>query len=288
MVNELAVFQERIRRKFLDGEWWFSVVDTVGVLSEAASPRTYWAQLKAKLGTEGAGETLQTLKQLKMQAPDGKMRTTDAANTETILRIIQSIPSKHAEPFKRWLAKVGTERLKEDAGELTASEKRLAGIYRRQGYVDAWIEGRLRNIRGRNATTDEWGNRGAKKGREYAALTDTLSLGKFDITTAEHKAVKGLGSRDNLQDSETEMELAIDTLGNAAARRAHITRDSQGFEQLNRDCSDAGKFAGDARRQYEETFGEKVVSPENYKQLRQERRRELQPGLFDEPEDPER
>lgn len=284
MADELAVFQDRIRKVWHEGQWWFSVVDVVGVLSESTNPRVYWSKLKGRLSSEGADQSLTNCQQLKFLATDGKHYKSDAANTQTILRIVQSIPSKHAEPFKQWLAKVGTERLQEEA-EFTASERRLASIYRRQGYVDSWIQDRLRNIRGRNATTEEWGSRGAKKGKEYAALTDTLSLGKFDLTTREHRQVKGLAARDNLQDSETEMELAIDTLGNAAARRAHQIRDSQGFNQLQKDCQDAGKIAGDARRQYEETFHEKVVSPINYKQLQQERQKELQPGLFDQPED---
>jgi hypothetical protein len=228
--------------------------------------------LKKRLTDEGAAQSLTDCLQLKMQSRDRKHYKTDAANTETILRIIQSIPSPKAEPFKRWLARVGTERLHEDAGALTPAERRLASNYRRQGYVDSWINDRLRAIRDRNGVTGEWGLRGAKKGREYAALTDTLSVGAFDITTAEHRQIKGLSARDNLQDSETSMELAITGLADAAARRLHQTRDSQGFNKLQADCQDAGKIVGDARRQFEEVAGEKVVSPINYKQLQQERR----------------
>jgi DNA-damage-inducible protein D len=205
MADELAVFQDRIRRIWHQDEWWFSVTDVVGVLTDSPNPRNYWAVLKRRLVDEGASQLITDCHQLKMPSADGKHYKTDAGNTETILRIIQSIPSPRAEPFKRWLARVGTERLQEVA-KLTLAEKRLRARYRQLGYTDRWIDRRLEAIRHRNAVTSEWGLRGAKKGREYAVLTDTLSVGAFDITTAEHRQIKGLSRRDNLQDSQTGME----------------------------------------------------------------------------------
>jgi DNA-damage-inducible protein D len=176
-----------------ENEWWFSVVDVVAVLTDSANPRNYWAVLKFRLRDEGANQSITDCKQLKFPSRDGKHYKSDAANTETILRIVQSIPSPKAEPFKQWLAQVGTERLQEEA-ELTPAEKRLRGNYRRLGYPEAWINSRLESIRTRNAVTGEWGVRGAKQGRQFAVLTDTLSKRSLDITTAEHRQIKGLSS----------------------------------------------------------------------------------------------
>ncbi|HLY31798.1 MAG TPA: hypothetical protein VKQ36_12285, partial [Ktedonobacterales bacterium] len=190
-----------------------------------------------------------------------------------------------AEPFKRWLARVGTERIQEEA-EPTLAEERLMRLYRRQGYTDPWIRQRMQSIRYRNGVTAEWGARGAETGQDFALLTDTISVGKFGITTGEHKEIKGLEPGDNLENSETIMELAITALADATAITLHQARDSQGFDRLQVDCQDAGRVAGDARRQVESLTGEPVVSPVNYKQLRRERQRELQPPLFPDEDDP--
>jgi hypothetical protein len=283
MANELAVFRDRIRKVWHEDEWWFSVVDVVEVLTDSATPRRYWAELKRKLQGEGS-EVFAHIEQLKMKAADGKLRTTDAATTQIVLRIIQSIPSPKAEPFKQWLATVGTERLQEEA-EPSLAEQRLIQTYRKKGYTDAWISQRLKTIYTRNEVTLEWMERGASKDRQIAALTDTLSVDSLGLTTGEHKALKGLKSRDNLRDSETIMELAITGLAEATAVTLHQKRDTQGFPALQHDCHDAGKVARDARLQVEAMTGEPVVSSTNYKQLQQERQRELQPELFDQPED---
>ncbi len=216
MADELAVFQDRIRKVWNKGEWWFSVVDVVEVLTDSPKPRQYWSNLKRRMHDEGFTQLSSEWLQLRMPSSDGKHYKTDAANTETLLRIIQSIPSPKAEPFKRWLARVGTERIQEEA-ELTPAEKRLRARYRQLGYTDAWINRRLETIRTRDTITDEWHDRGAKPGRQYAVLTDTLSNGAFDITTAEHRQIKGLTRRDNLQDSQTILELAITGLAEATA-----------------------------------------------------------------------
>jgi DNA-damage-inducible protein D len=284
MANELAVFQDRIRRIWHQGEWWFSVVDVVGVLTDSPSPRQYWGMLKKRLADEGATQSLTNCLQLKMQSSDGKLYKTDAATTETMLRLIQSIPSPKAEPFKRWLAQVGTERLQEDT-EPSLAEQRLIQIYRRKGYNDTWISQRLKTIYTRNEVTSEWTDRGATKDRQIAALTDTLSVDSLGLTTREHKELKGLKPRDNLRDSETIMELAITGLAEAAAVTLHQEHDSQGFPALQQDCHQAGRLAGNARREFEAETGKPVVSSVNYKQLQKERQHELQPGLFDQSED---
>jgi DNA-damage-inducible protein D len=284
MANELAVFQDRIRKVWHEGEWWFSVVDVVEILTDSPSPRQYWGMLKKRLADEGADQPLTNCLQLKMRAADGKMRTTDAATTETLLRIIQSIPSPKAEPFKAWLAAVGTERIQEEVAP-TLSELRLMNNYRRLGYTDKWITARMEKLRSRSAIVFEWGARGAVEGRQFAQLTDTLSKGTFDITTREHRQVKGLSGKHNLQDSMTPVELALSTLAEVTATELHRQRESEGFNKLQADCQDGGKIAGDARRHFEEVSSKPVVSSVNYKQLQRERQRELQPGLFDQPED---
>jgi prophage antirepressor-like protein len=284
----IAVIEEQtdkfIRRTMIDDVWYFSVIDVIAALTYEPTPRVYWDVLKTRLKNEGADQVFSHCKRLKMRSADGKMRTTDAANTETLLRIIQSIPSPKAEPFKQWLARVGTERLQEEI-EPSLAEQRLMQTYRRKGYSDAWISQRLKTIYTRNEVTMEWAERGATKDRQIAALTDTLSVGGLGITTREHKALKGLKARDNLRDSQTIMELAITGLAEATAVTLHQERDTRGFPSLQDDCQEAGKIAGDARRQVEQATGKPVVSSTNYKQLQQERQRELQPGLFDQPED---
>jgi hypothetical protein len=281
MADELAIYQERVRKTYLDGQWWFSVVDVVGVLTGSANPRFYWGKLKERLASiEGASETLTKCQQLKMKAADGKMRTTDAADTQTLLRIIQSIPSPKAEPFKRWLAQVGVERLQEEA-EPSLAEERLIKLYRKKGYSESWIKQRMQSIVHRNAVTAEWLARGATEDGQVAALTDTLSVESLGVTTREHKDLKGLKPKDNLRDSETVMELAITGLAEATAVTLHQKHDTQGFNALQVDCHEAGKVAGEARLLVEKVTGEPVVSPINYKQLRQERQKELQPPLIE-------
>jgi DNA-damage-inducible protein D len=285
----LAIFddeqaEQTIRRVWYDGRWFFSVVDVVGVLTDSPNPRNYWSMLKRRMAYEGASETYMACVQLKMEAPDGKQRLTDAADAETILRLIQSIPSPKAEPFKRWLARVGTERLHEMEDPALAAD-RLRKEYERMGYSTEWIRARLKNVVVRDDLTIEWQERGATEGREFALLTDTLSTGTFDLTTAEHKAVKSLKPRHNLRDSMTTLELVLTSLAEATATAIHQAHDSQGFGELRRDAHEAGNIAGSARRDIEAATGEPVVSPTNYQQLRTERQRELQPPLFGAPTD---
>lgn len=275
-------FDSAIRRTMHDGRMFFSVIDVVGVLTDSANPRNYWSMLKIRLSEEGAQETYTKCVRLKMRATDDKMRETDCADRETLLRIVQSVPSPKAEPFKQWLARVGIERLAEMEDPARAVE-RMRKEYRRLGYSDAWIDERLKNIATRNALTDEWRERDAEEGRDFARLTDTLSRGTFDLTTGEHCQIKHLGTRTNLRDSMTPMELVLTSLAEVTATELHQTRESRGYDDLRDDVQDAGKVAGNARREVEAITGRPVVSPLNYKALRQERQRELQPSLLDNP-----
>lgn len=267
--------EQRIRRVLHDGRWYFSVIDVVGLLVGDNRPRKYWSDLKARLAAEGS-EVSERIGQLRMQAADGKQRLTDAADTETMLRIIQSIPSPRAEPFKAWMARVGRERLEELEHPALAVD-RLRQMYRRRGYPDEWIDQRLQGIIVRDDLTQEWRERGADEGREFAILTDILHRGTFDLSTDDHKAVKSLKKRDNLRDSMTSLELALTMLSEAAATTIHQARDSQGFTELQRDTHEAGEVGGAARRDIEARAGQPAISAENYKSLTA---RAQQPQLF--------
>jgi DNA-damage-inducible protein D len=265
----VAFFEgQPIRREWLDDRFYFSVIDMIGVLTQAAEPRTYWAQLKSKLAAEGADQTLQALKQLRMEAADGKQRLTDCADAQTMLRIVQSVPSPKAEPIKHWLATVGMERLEEMENPGLAID-RARQYYLSRGYSQEWIAQRLRSIVTRDDITDEWRERGAQEGREFALLTDTLHKGTFDITTAQHKDVKALKKRDNLRDSMSIVELALTSLAEATATELHRERDSLGFSQLQGDARRAGDIAGETRQKIEAELGRPVVTSENYKALTQ-------------------
>jgi DNA-damage-inducible protein D len=268
----------QIRKVWHDGHWFFSVIDVIGALTGSERPRKYWNDLKTRLAQEGS-EVSAKIGQLKMPAPDGKQRLTDCADTETLLRVIQSIPSPRVEPLKQWLARVGTERIAELENPALAAD-RLRREYQRLGYSSEWIKARLENIVARTELTTEWAERGAEEGREFALLTDVLSRGTFELTTAQHKAVKRLRSNANLRDSMTPLELALATLAEVTSTAIHQAHDSQGFVELQRDAHEAGEVGGAARRDIEARLQRPVVSPENYKMLRQGRQRELQPPLL--------
>lgn len=266
----------QIRKGWHDGRWFFSVVDAVGLLTASPTPRVYWGVLKHRLEDEGASEVFTNCKQLKLTAADGKQRLTDCADQETLLRIVQSIPSPKAEPFKRWLARVGSERIEEiESPERMAD--RLRQQYRRAGYSTEWINARLRNILTRDELTDEWRERGVHEGSQFAKLTDIQHQGWSGITTAEHKAFKQLPKRANLRDNETTLELALETLTEATATALHQEHDSQGMPALADDARRAGRVGGAARRDVEAALGRPVVSAENAKSLTA---RAIQPDLF--------
>ena len=263
-VNKLAIFQgKRIRKILYKNEWWFSIIDIIEVLTEASIPRRYWTDLKKKLTEEESfAQLYEKIVQLKLKAQDGKMRDTDCANTETIFRIIQSIPSPKAEPFKKWLARVGYERIQEIEDPELAT-KRTRALYKAKGYSDDWIEKRMRGIAIREELTDEWKNRGVKEQKEYSILTAEISKATFGMTPSEYKKYKDL-KRENLRDHMTDLELIFSMLGERATTEITQTKDSQGFNELKIDSHEGGKIAGNARKELEAKTGKKVTSQENY------------------------
>ena len=261
--DALVVFQgNKIRRTWHNNMWYFSVVDVIAVLTNSTNPRNYWNMLK-KRESEASNIELYTLcVQLKQQSSDGKYYTTDCANTESMFRIIQSIPSKKAEPFKRWLAKVGYERIQEiEDPEL--AQKRMLEIYKQKGYSDAWIEKRLRGIAIRDELTNEWDKRGIKKQKEYSILRAEIAKATFDVTPGEHKILKGL-KRENLRDNMTGIELIFSMLGEASTTEIAKSKDAEGFIQNKDSAKKGGAIAGSARKKLELETGKKVVSNENY------------------------
>ena len=237
---------ERVRRVWHNGRWFFSIIDVVGLLTDSAQPNRYWADMKQRVSDEGFRQLFAKCERLKMEASDGKQRLTEAADTETLLRLVQSIPSPKAEPFKQWLARVGAQRLEElDNPRVAADSLRL--LYRKRGYTDEWIEQRLQGIVVRDELTTEWRERGADEEREFAILTGILHSGTFDISMDEHRQVKLLKRRDNLRDNMTSLELALTMLSEATSTAMHQARDSQGLMELQRDAGEAGAIAGAAR-----------------------------------------
>lgn len=261
--NHLALFKgKNIRRIIFNNEWYFSVIDIVEVLTGTERPRKYWSDLKGKLNDEGYSQLSEKIGQLKMPAPDGKMRETDCADTETIFRIIQSIPSPKAEPFKRWLAKVGFERVQEVEDPELAT-KRTKMLYKLKGYSDDWIEKRMRGIVVREELTDEWKKREIKEKKEFEILTAEISSATFGMTPSAYKEHKGL-KRENLRDHMNDLELIFSMLGEASATKITRDRDAKGFVENKIAAHIGGKIAGDARRQLEIESGGEVISEENY------------------------
>jgi hypothetical protein len=266
--NHLVVFQEKaIRRTWHNEEWWFSVIDVVGILSETAIPKRYWSDLKRKMAKEaGSEQPYEKIVRLKLVAPDGKQRDTDCANTETLFRIIQSIPSPKAEPFKRWLAQVGYERVKEIENPELASA-RARELYQAKGYPQAWIEKRLRSITVRGELTDEWKQRGVMEGREYSILTAEIARATFGVTPDAHSRLKGLDkvkTGNNLRDHMTDLELIFTMLGEAGTTEIARRKDAQGFVDNRKAAKEGGAIAGNARKALEAKSGRRVVSAENY------------------------
>lgn len=278
-MKDVKLFQSaQIRSIWNDeaGEWFFSVVDVVGALTDSADKSAYWRKLKQRMKAEG-NETVTNCHRLKLLAEDGKMRLTDTANTEGILRIIQSIPSPKAEPFKQWLAQLGSERIAEIENPELA-QTRMREIYRAKGYSDEWIARRERGIAVRDTLTDEWKKRGIKEGKEYAILTAEISKAAFGITPSQHKKLKDLDRpSENLRDHMTDLELLFTALGEASTTEIAKTHDAYGMTQNVSAARAGGKIAGDARAALEAKTGRKVVSASNYKDLPEaEVRKQLQ------------
>lgn len=262
-LTKIAVFSgKQIRRVLLENEWWFSVVDVIALLTESGNPRDYWYRMKIREKNEAGTELSTSCRQLKLTSSDGKKYETDCANTEGIFRIIQSVPSPKAEPFKRWLAKIGKERIEEiENPEL--SIERARGLYEKKGYPKEWIEKRLRGMAIRQKLTDEWEERGAQTEKDYALLTNEIMQGAFDLKVDEHKKIKGL-KKENLRDHMTDLELIITMLGEATTTQLSQDRDSQGIPKLLTDAQDGGAVAGRTRKDIEKQIGRKVVSKENF------------------------
>ncbi|HPA55882.1 MAG TPA: Bro-N domain-containing protein [bacterium] len=279
MTKETAIKifeQKRVRSVWNDedGKWYFSIVDVVDVLTESPNARKYWSVLKTRLKKENA-ELTTICSQLKMQSPDGKFYKTDCADTQGILRIIQSIPSPKAEPFKRWLAKVGYERLEEiENPELAAA--RMREIYRQKGYSESWIEKRMRGIAVRDELTEEWKQRGVKEQKEYAILTAEISKATFGMTPSEYKDFKSLTDpKDNLRDHMTDLELIFTMLGEASTTEIARNKDAEGFEENEKAAKEGGKIAGDARVALEKKTKVKVSTKENYKEIPEHKKKAL-------------
>jgi DNA-damage-inducible protein D len=262
-MDKIVLFQERrVRRVWQNNEWYFSIIDVVEVLTDSPTPSKYWGKVKKRLKEETLKELSPNWGKLKMQALDGKMYPTDAANTEGLLRIIMSIPSPKAEPFKMWLAHVGKQQMDEIENPELGFE-RLKDVYLAKGYSKEWVETRLKSIDIRKQLTDEWQERGVKEGQEYAILTAEIAKATFGLTPSEHKDLKGL-ERQNLRDHMTNLELVFTMLGEEITRSIAVRDDAIGFEENHDVARRAGNIAGTARENLEQKEGIKVVSPENF------------------------
>jgi len=261
--TKIALFKgKKIRKILSQGEWWFSVVDVVEALTDSLKPRDYWYSMKTRIKNEDGVELSTICRQLKLLASDGKKYETDCADTEGIFRIIQSIPSPKAEPFKRWLAKVGYERVQEIENPELAT-KRTRALYKLKGYSEDWIEKRMRGIAIREELTDEWKSRGAKDHKNYEILTAEISKATFGVTPSEYKKLKGL-KRENLRDHMDDFELIFNMLGERATTEIHRTENSKGMSKLQSDAKAGGDIAGGARKKLEERLGRSVVAKKNF------------------------
>ena len=259
---KIAIFKGKTVRKTIhNNEWWFSVVDVCGALTESADSGAYWRKLKQRLKDEGS-EVVTFCHGLKLEAPDGKKYETDCANTEGIFRIIQSIPSPKAEPFKRWLARVGYERIQEIEDPELAS-KRARALYKAKGYPDDWIEMRMRGIVIREELTDEWKERGAQLEKDYEILTSEISKATFGVTPGQYKKLKGL-RRENLRDHMDDFELIFTMLGERSTTEIHRNENSKGMPKLKKDAKAGGDIAGGARKKLEKRLGRSIVSEKKY------------------------
>ena len=261
--NKIQIFDNQPIRTAWDEdneEWYFAIVDVIAVLTESPNPQTYWRVMKKRLKDEG-NQSVTNCNGLKMKASDGKRRMTDVANTEQLLRIIQSIPSKKAEPFKLWLAQVGRERIEEIIDpELTID--RALETYSKKGYPADWINQRLQTIRARKELTDEWQTHGVKKGNEYAILTDEVTKAWSGMSTRQYKNLKGL-KKENLRDNMSTLELALNMLAEATTTELTKSQNPQGLEENRKVARTGGQIAGEARERIEKETGNPVITSQN-------------------------
>ena len=261
--TKISLFKgKQIRKILFQGEWWFSVVDVIQALTDSVNPRDYWYRMKVRVETDEGLELSTTCRQLKLPSSDGKKYETDCSDAEGIFRIVQSIPSPKAEPFKRWLAKVGFERVQEiEDPELATKRTRI--LYKLKGYSDSWIEKRMRGIVIREELTDEWQDRGAREQRDYEILTAEISKATFGVTPKEYKKLKGL-ARENLRDHMDDFELIFTMLGERSTTEIHRIEDSKSVDKLQKDAYRGGKIAGNARKELESELGRPVVTKKNF------------------------
>ena len=265
--NAIKLFQDQRVRVHWDDEnekWYFSIIDVIGVLTESENPRKYWSVLKTRLKKEGS-EVATNCSRLKLLAVDGKMRLTDVANTEQLLRLIQSIPSPKAEPFKVWLARVGYERIEETEDPELAFDRAME-TYLKKGYSKNWINQRLKSIEVRKELTDEWELRGVKKGLEYAILTNEITQAWSGFNTKEYKKFKNL-KKENLRDSMTNLELVLNMLAEATTKEISKEKKPKSFTENKIIAQQGGTIAGNTRKEIEEKTGKKVTSSMNAKEL---------------------
>jgi hypothetical protein len=265
--EKLQLFENKKVRSVWDADaekWYISIVDVVGVLTESPNPNNYWKVLKNRLKKEG-NESVTNCNQLKMQSSDGKFYKTDVADIEQLFRLIQSIPSPKAEPFKQWLAQLGRERI-EEIDDPEQGIDRLLEYYHRKGYSASWINQRLKSIEVRKELTDEWEQRGVEKGQEYAVLTDVITQSWSGFTTKQYKQFKGLKT-ENLRDNMTNLELVLNMLAEASTTEISKQEDPQTFDESKQIAERGGKVANSARIELEVQTGKKIVSPLNAKKV---------------------
>lgn len=257
----IQLFQERkVRTAWDDQEekWYFSIVDVCAVLTDSPNPRNYWKVLKHRLLKEG-NQTVTNCNQLKLRAEDGRMRLTDVADTEQLFRIIQSIPSPKAEPFKQWMAQVASQRIDQMQDPELSIDQAIVD-YKRLGYSDAWINQRIKSIEVRKELTDEWKRTGVQEGLEYASLTDIITREWSGFSTKQYKQFKGL-KKENLRDNMTNLEIALNILAEASATELSKQRDPKGFDAQKKVAKDGGSVAKAARNQLENKLGHSIISP---------------------------
>lgn len=267
--NKLLLFEERkIRRVWHNEDWYYSVVDVIEVLTESIDAKDYWYRLKKREKDESKTELSTICRQLKLESSDGKKYLTDCASTKGILRIIQSVPSPKAEPFKMWLAEVGNDRI-EEINNPELGYNRMREIYEKKGYNKGWIAQREKTIDTRNLLTDEWKDRGAKNGLDFAILTNEIYKGGFGMDAREYKDYKGVSKKGNLRDSMSNLELALTNLGEATATEIHKDKNSIGMGELKEDVALAGAVTKESRLAVEKALNRSVITKQNSRQLNQ-------------------
>lgn len=274
METKLSLFEgQSVRKIWFQNQWYFSVIDVIQILTWSSRPRKYWNDLKKKLEKEWS-EVSEKIGHFKLMAFDWKFRETDCLCTENLLRLIQSIPSPKAEPFKLWLARVWYERMQEIENPQLAQE-RARSLFEKKGYPKDWIDIRMKGISVRQNLTDEWKQRGVVEKSDYALLTNEIAQATFDMTIEEHMQHKSLQVHHNLRDSMTEMELILSMLGEATTTSLHKKRDSKNIPQLKKDANDWWSVAWKTRKNIEEKLWEPVISPNNYRHLTQKKKKPL-------------